>query len=105
DGEDPAHVVLLEIFPHQQKTRVDFYATEALLGIKTVCLTELIQEGDRLYYLNNDKKTLIRRIYNRVIFDDLFQQPEEVQEKGKIFQQQLDVTWVPHPNWFYRLSK
>ncbi|HTM92998.1 MAG TPA: hypothetical protein VL095_11300, partial [Flavisolibacter sp.] len=26
-------------------------------------------------------------------------------EKGKIFQQELDVTWVPHPNWFYRLSK
>jgi hypothetical protein len=40
-----------------------------------------------------------------VIFDDLFQQPAEVQEKGKIFQQELDVKWVPHPNWFYRLSK
>jgi hypothetical protein len=40
-----------------------------------------------------------------VIFDDLFQQPKEVQEKGKIFQEELDVTWVPHPNWFYRLSK
>jgi hypothetical protein len=35
----------------------------------------------------------------------LFHQSEEVQEKGKIFQQDLDVTWVPHPNWFYRLSK
>ena len=105
DEEDPSHVVLLEIFPHQQKTRVDFYATEVLLGIKTVCLTELIQEGNKLYYLNDGKKTLIKRIYNRVIFDDLFQQPKEVQEKGKIFQQQLDVTWVPHPNWFYRLSK
>jgi hypothetical protein len=40
-----------------------------------------------------------------VIFDDLFQQPKEVREKGKIFQQDLDITWVPHPNWFYRLSK
>ena len=47
----------------------------------------------------------MKRIYNRVIFDDLFQQPAEVQEKGKIFQQELDVVWVPHPNWFYRLSK
>ena len=103
--EEKENVILLEIFPHQQKTRVDFYATEDLLGIKTVCLTEIIQEGKKLYYNNNGKKTLVKRIYNRVIFDDLFQQPAEVQEKGKIFQQELDVKWVPHPNWFYRLSK
>jgi hypothetical protein len=102
---DRENVVLLEIFPHQQKTRVDFYATEQLLGIKTVDLNDLIQEGRKVYYMNNGKKTLIKRIYNRVIFDDLFQQPKEVQEKGKIFQEELDVTWVPHPNWFYRLSK
>jgi len=102
---DPEEVILLEIFPEQQKTRVDFYATETLLGIKTVCLTDLIQEGRSLYYMNGDRKVRVRRIYNRVIFDDLFQQPDYVQEKGKIFQQDLDVTWVPHPNWFYRLSK
>jgi len=101
----PENVILLEIFPEQQKTRVDFHATEELLGIKAVCLTELIQEGKDLYYENNGKKTRIERIYNRLIFDDLFQQPAEVQEKGKIFQQELNVTWVPHPNWFYRLSK
>lgn len=102
---DSENVILLEISPHQQKTRVDFYATEDLLGIKTVDLMDVIQEGKNLYYNNNGKKTLIKRIYNRVIFDDLFQQSKEVQEKGKIFQQDLNVTWVPHPNWFYRLSK
>jgi len=102
---DPENVILLEIFPHQQKTRVDFYATESLLGIKTVDLNDVIQEGKQLFYFNNGKKILIRRIYNRVIFDDLFHQPKQVQEKGRIFQQELDVTWVPHPNWFYRLSK
>lgn len=102
---DPENVILLEIFPQQQKTRVDFYCTESLLGIKTVCLTELIQEGKQLYYLNNGKKTPVKRIFNRLIFDDLFHQSPEVQEKGKIFQQELDVVWVPHPNWFYRLSK
>ncbi len=102
---NPENVVLLEIFPHQQKTRIDFYCTETYLGIKTVCLTELIQEGKKLYYELQGKKTLIKRLYNRLIFDDLFQQPEAIQEKGKIFQQELDVTWVPHPNWFYRLSK
>ena len=99
------NVILLEILPHQQKTRVDFYATEDYVGIKPVCITEIIKEGKDLYYINNGIKTPIYRIYNRVIFDDLFQQPQEIQEKGKIFQQILNVTWVPHPNWFYKLSK
>jgi hypothetical protein len=103
--EDPRHVILLEIFPHHQKTRVDFYATEQLLGIKTVCLTELIQEGRNLFYENEGEKIQVKRIYNRVIFDDLHHQAEEVREKGKIFQADLNVTWLPHPNWFYRLSK
>ncbi len=102
---DTENVVLLEIFPHQQKTRIDFYCTETYLGIKTICLTEIIQEDKKLYYEIEGKKILIKRIYNRLIFDDLFQQPPSVQEKGKIFQQELDVTWIPHPNWFYRLSK
>ncbi|ANE52872.1 hypothetical protein [Flavisolibacter tropicus] len=101
----PENVILLEIFPEQQKTRVDFFATEQFLGIKTVCLTKLIQEGKDLFYMRDGQKTKVERIYNRLIFDDLFQQPKEVQEKGRIFQQELNVTWVPHPNWFYRLSK
>ena len=104
-SEDPRHVVLLEVFPHSQKTRVDFYATEMLLGIKTVCLTEIIQEGRKLFYMHEGEKVAIHRIYNRVIFDDLFQQSEEVRQKGRIFQEELDLTWVPHPNWFYRISK
>lgn len=102
---NPENVILLEIFPEGQKTRVDFLATEQFLGIKTVCLTQLIQKGKDLYYLRDGVKTKVERIYNRLIFDDLFQQSKEVQEKGKIFQQELNVTWIPHPNWFYRLSK
>jgi hypothetical protein len=102
---NPENVVLLEILPHQQKTRVDFYATKTLLGIEVVCITELIMEEKDLFYIEGGKKTPIHRIYNRVIFDDLFQQPKEIQEKGKIFQQELNVDWIPHPNWFYRLSK
>lgn len=103
--EDAAHVILLEIRPHTQKTRVDFYATEQLLGIQTVCLTELNVEGRSVFYERNGKRTQVKRIYNRVIFDELQQQAEDIQEKGNIFRQDLDVTWVPHPNWFYRLSK
>ena len=68
------NVILLEIFPEQQKTRIDFYCTETLLGIKTVCLTKVKADGKNLYYENAGKKTAIKRIYNRVIFDDLQKQ-------------------------------
>ncbi|MBL7721621.1 MAG: hypothetical protein JNK98_06465 [Chitinophagaceae bacterium] len=101
----PENVILLEIFPRQQKTRIDFYCTEEYTGIKMVCLTDLIKEGKKLYYLNDGKKTEVKRIYNRVIFDDLQQQTPEVQEKGKIFFEDIDTEWCPHPNWFYRISK
>lgn len=102
---NPENVILLEILPHQQKTKIDFYCTEDYVGINVVCLTELIKEGKKLYYLNKGIKTEIKRIYNRVIFDDLQQQSAEIQEKGKILFEELDVEWVPHPNWFYRISK
>jgi hypothetical protein len=101
----PENVILLEIFPKKQKTRIDFFCTEEYVGIKMVCLTELIKEGKNLYYTNDGKKTVVKRIYNRVIFDDLHQQSTEVQEKGKLLFEELDVEWTPHPNWFYRISK
>lgn len=97
------NVILLEIFPEQQKTRIDFYCTEKILGIKTVCLTKLTGEGNKLYYENNGKKTEVKRIYNRLIFDDLHQQ----KDIGPIvdISHPWEVEWVPHPNWFYRISK
>lgn len=101
----PENVILLEIFPRQQKTRIDFFCTEDYTGIKMVCLTELIKEDKKLYYLNDGVKTEVKRIYNRVIFDDLQQQTPEVQAKGNIFFEELEVEWAPHPNWFYRISK
>ncbi len=99
-------VVLLEILPHEQKTRIDFYCTQDYLNIPIVCLTDLIQEGRKLFYLNKaGKRVQIKRVYNRIIFDDLQQQSTEIQEKGKVLLEDLDLTWVPHPNWFYRISK
>jgi hypothetical protein len=98
-------VILLEILPHQQKTRIDFYCTRKALGIEPVCVTELIKEGRNLFYIKDGQKTRIRRIYNRVIFDDLQQQSADIQEKGKILFEDLEVEWAPHPNWFYRISK
>jgi hypothetical protein len=103
---DPENVILLEVLPHQQKTRIDFYCTQDYLHTPVVCLTELIKEGKKLYYRNAEEELVeVERIYNRIIFDDLQQQSPEIQEKGKILFEELDVEWVPHPNWFYRISK
>lgn len=99
------NVILLELFPHAQKTKIDFYCTQDYLNIPVVCLTELVKEGKKLFYVQDGKKTEVKRIYNRIIFDDLQQQSPEVQEKGKILFEDLDVEWAPHPNWFYRISK
>ena len=104
--ENPEHVILLEIKPHQQKTRIDFYCTQDYLGIQPVCITELIQEEKKLFYVNEKtgKKTEIKRIYNRIIFDDLHAQKDSLGSFVDITQD-LDVAWVSHPNWFYRVSK
>ncbi len=102
----PEETILLEIKPHEQKTRIDFYCTQDYTGIEPVCITDLIQEGRKLYYANSGtgKKTPVSRIYNRVIFDDLWTQKDSL---GKFvdIRQELDVEWIPHPNWFYRISK
>ncbi|HUS02964.1 MAG TPA: hypothetical protein VMY77_14600 [Chitinophagaceae bacterium] len=98
------NVILLEINPHEQKTRIDFYCTQDYIEIPIVSLTDLIQEGKKLYYLNEEKKIQVKRIYNRIIFDELLQQKEALGNFVDITQE-LDVEWVPHPNWFYRISK
>jgi hypothetical protein len=106
-GNLPAeNVILLEIKPHEQKTRIDFYCTQDYLGIQPVCISDLIQEGRQLYYINEQtkKKTPVKRIYNRVIFDDLNAQ-KDLLGKHVDITSDLDVQWIPHPNWFYRISK
>jgi hypothetical protein len=105
-GLPPEQVILLELHPHQQKTRIDFYCTQDYLGIQVVCLTELIQEKKKLFYIHTatGKKTEIRRIYNRVIFDELNAALPDLGPHVDI-RQDLDVEWVAHPNWFYRISK
>ncbi|SKC06687.1 hypothetical protein [Dyadobacter psychrophilus] len=102
-GEDPEHVILLEIFPEKQKTRIDFAVTEAMLGIKAVCYTKLIKEGSNLYYQNDGRKIQIKRIYNRLIFDDLLNYPDL--KTSYHFTDDVNVSWVGHPNWFFRISK
>lgn len=97
------NVILLEIEPMKQGTHIDFLFTEKFLGIKTVCLSEIIREGRKLFYMNNGTKTPVHRIYNRVIFDELAKRPD-LQRQFNLTEE-VDVEWAGHPNWFYRISK
>ncbi len=101
--EKPENVILLEIYPDTQKTRVDFDVTESLVGVKAVCLTKIIKEGRKLFYQNNGIKTPIHRIYNRLIFDDLTNFPDL--KTNYNLTDDVDVEWIGHPNWFFRISK
>lgn len=101
DGGDPETTVLLEIEPEKQKTRADFTCTERLVGAPTVGLDEVIERNGKLFYERDGRELPIHRIYNRVIFDEL-------KRKGlpdDLFRKDLDVTWVGHPNWYFKISK
>jgi hypothetical protein len=99
----PQNVVLLEIEPEKQKTRIDFACTESLLGVRPVCLTKVKKRGRQLFYDRDGNEVRIERIYNRVIFDELLRRPDL--DLPFRFQDELDVVWVGHPNWYFRISK
>jgi hypothetical protein len=101
---DPQNVILMEIEPEKQKTRIDFAATEMLIKVPTVGLSDVIKRGRKLFYRHpeTDKEIPIERIYNRVIFEDLIQQG--IQSDFRLTDE-VDVTWAGHPNWFFKISK
>lgn len=100
----PASVALVDIEPEKQNTRIDFLAAEKLLGIKTLCLSQLETSGRSVYYTNEEgKKVEVERIYNRVIFDELNKRPDL--KRSFHFDQPYDVKWIGHPHWFARISK
>ena len=98
------NVVLLEIEPEKQNTLIDFYYCKRDIGIPIICVTEVIKKGNQLFYKNEKNQEIqIKRIYNRVIFDEL-----ELRTDLKMnfsFSDDLDIEWAGHPNWFFRISK
>jgi len=98
------NVILLEIEPEKQNTKIDFYYCKRDIGIPVICVTELIKRGRQLFYKNvKNEDVLVKRIYNRVIFDEL-----DLRTDLKLdfsFSDDLDVEWAGHPNWFFRISK
>lgn len=101
-NKEKENVILLEINPGKQKTRIDFYLTEKYLGIETVCISKVLQRGNKLFYKKNNIEIPIERIYSRVIFDELESKNIEYNFN---FKDDLQVEWAGHPNWFFRISK
>lgn len=102
--EDPRNVVLMEVEPERQTTRIDFLLADQLLGIKSVCISKLKKSGRTIYYEGDDGKLVeVRRIFNRVIRDELLQRNDLPREFH--MNDDVDVEWVGHPNWFFRISK
>ncbi len=98
----PENVVLLEIEPDKQKTRVDFACTHAMLGVRPMCVTKIVKRGRKLFYFSGGREVPIDRIYNRVIFDELLRKKPPMRFS---FSDDLDVQWAGHPNWYFRVSK
>ena len=99
---DPEEVVLLDLDPPEQKTAVDFSATRCLLGVDAVDPRSLVREGRRLFRSKDGRRVPLKRIYNRIVFDELIKRDLELPFD---FRDDLDVRWVPHPNWYWTWSK
>lgn len=97
--QDPAEVILMDLDPPQQKTYSDFAATKILFGVDAVDPTTLRKEGRRLFRQNG---TPVRRIYNRVVFDELIAKGISLPFD---YREELEVEWAPHPNWYWVWSK
>lgn len=98
------NVILLEVEPEKQNTKIDFYYCHQDLGIPIVCVTELFEKGNQLFYKNKEnEEVLVKRIYNRVIFDELDLRTDLHLHFD--FSKSYEVEWAGHPNWFFRISK
>jgi len=103
-NEDPKHVILLEIEPEKQNTKIDFYFAKQELNIAIVCVTEVFENNSQLFYQNqNGESVQIKKIYNRVIFDELNLRTDL--SLNFDFKKPYDIEWIGHPNWFFRISK
>jgi len=96
---DPQEVVLMDIEPRAQKTYPDFSATKVLFGVDAADPRELTKRGRQLFRRDG---TRVRRIYNRVVFDELLKRGLDLPFD---YRDELDVEWAPHPNWYWVWSK
>jgi hypothetical protein len=103
NGHNPDEVILLEIDPLKQNTSIDFIVTRAYTGIEPVHIGDVKRDGRMLFYTKNGKTIQVKRIYNRVIFDELTARRDLSLDFN--LTEDVDVEWAGHPNWFFRISK
>ncbi len=96
---DPAEVILMDLDPPRQKTYPDFAATKLLFGVDAIDPTTLVRRGRQLFRADGAP---VRRIYNRVVFDELIHKGIDLPFD---YREELDVEWAPHPNWYWVWSK
>ena len=102
NGHDPQEVLLVDVDPFHQPTLADFRATENLVGLAFADVAQLIKRNGSLYYRTSGGDLRIARLYNRIIMDEFARRRTEA---AFAFTDELNVEWVGHPNWSYRISK
>jgi hypothetical protein len=66
------NLILPEIEPEKQNSKIDFYYFRKDIGIPIVCVTDIIKKGKLLFYTYEKYNEIrIKRIYNRVILMSL----------------------------------
>ena len=98
-NHNPSHVILMDLHPLQQKTYPDFAATKKLFDVDAVDPHSLTRRGKQLF---RDDGRPVKRIYNRVVFDELLKTKAVLPFD---YREELDVEWAPHPNWYWAWSK
>lgn len=99
---EPDEVVLLDLEPERQKTRADFHAIRRLLGVRSVCLTEVRKDGRTLLAPKDGRLVPVRRVFNRCVFDEIERRAPKI---AFAWGDDLDVAWVAHPDWYWIWSK
>jgi len=100
----PEEVALVDTDAPNQKTAIDFWMTAEKLGLRVLSLSDIFKEGRQLFYLQDGRKIRLKRIYNRLIYDDI-KDTQDLLSSGFDPREPADVEWITHPNWFYRISK
>jgi hypothetical protein len=94
--------ILLDLHPEDQKTRPDFHATRRLLGVRTVDARSVVKQGRTVLAPLHGRLAPVRRIYNRIVFDELERKSVPLPFDWR---DELDVRWVCHPDWYWIWSK
>jgi len=70
--------------------------------VRAVDTAGVERDGPRLFYRRDGQRVQIKRIYNRVI-------PDELEQKGVRlpfdYRDDLEVEWAGHPAWYFQISK